>query len=121
MNDLGSILFWDESHPLSTFHPSPILLDGRTYPTVEHAYQAAKFDQHSSIFELVANAPNPSDAKRLAREHKHLRHSNWADIKEHIMYVATMAKFTQHPNLRAFLFATGKRKLIENSSTSEYQ
>ena len=23
-------------------HPAPVVLDGATYPTVEHAYQAAK-------------------------------------------------------------------------------
>ena len=27
---------------LSNFHPAPVVLDGVTYPSVEHAFQAAK-------------------------------------------------------------------------------
>jgi hypothetical protein len=35
---------------LSNFHPSPVVLDGQTNPTVEHAFQAAKTADTGRLF-----------------------------------------------------------------------
>ena len=51
---------------LSNFAPSPIDADGLTYPTAEHAYQAAKtLDPDERLG--IARARTPAIAKRLGR------------------------------------------------------
>ena len=52
---------------LSHFHPSPIVLDGERWPTVEHFYQAQKSpdpDYRAAIREAI----HPGRAKSLAAQ-----------------------------------------------------
>jgi len=50
---------------LSHFHPSPILMDGVTWPTAEHYYQSQKsFD--AAYRQAIHDAITPGHAKRLA-------------------------------------------------------
>ena len=50
---------------LSNFYLSPITYEGIEYPSVEHAYQAAKtFDQ--KIRQKVADCPTPNEAKKVS-------------------------------------------------------
>jgi len=51
---------------LNNFWPASIMLDGVAYPTVEHAFQAAKFAS-KAIREQIRACPTPGEAKRLAR------------------------------------------------------
>lgn len=53
------------NHFLSNFHPSPVTMDGVIYPTVEHAYQAAKTIDHAER-EVIRTSPGPGMAKNLA-------------------------------------------------------
>ena len=50
---------------LSNFHSAPIVLDGETWPTSEHYYQAQK-SQRSEYRDLVRIADTPGRAKHLA-------------------------------------------------------
>src|SRR5689334_15409559 len=70
---------------LSNFYPCPngILLDGALYPTVEHAFQAAKTtEQHHR--DLIRQCATPGQAKRLGRSVP-LRH-DWEQVKISIMH-----------------------------------
>jgi len=51
---------------LSNFYRAPVMLDGVGYPTVEHAYQAAKTGDPKER-EWVRSAPSPGEAKRRGR------------------------------------------------------
>ena len=51
---------------LSNFYPSPIVIDGKMYPTVEHAYQAAKAI-HECEREFIRCASSPGEAKKFGR------------------------------------------------------
>jgi len=51
---------------LSNFHPSTIWVEGKSYPTVEHAYQAHKTLNEESR-ELIRKAKDPAIAKKLGR------------------------------------------------------
>src|SRR5262245_37464769 len=100
---------------LSNFAASPVVLDGETYPTVEHAFQAAKtFDpaQRQSIRE----ANTPATAKRLGRQVT-LR-ADWEQVKFEIMRQLLLQKFTL-PELRAALLATGDAELIEGNTWND--
>jgi len=101
---------------LSNFHPSPIEVEGVTYPTVEPAFQAAK----TSILEekqALAETATPGSAKRLGRKVQ-LR-SDWEQVKVGIMEELVRLKFTTHPDLREQLLATGDTELVEGNNWND--
>jgi ribA/ribD-fused uncharacterized protein len=100
---------------LSNFSRSNIHLAGRIYPTVEHAFQAAKtLDpiERADIQQLHS----PGDAKRYGQ--KVTLRKDWEDIKEIIMLELLREKFsaTIHPRLAWNLADTGQRKLYEGNN-----
>lgn len=94
---------------LSNFHHEPFMLDGRSWPTVEHYFQAAKTDDPDEV-QRVLNSDSPAKAKALGRRVK-LR-PNWEAVKINVMRKALAAKFL-HPELKAQLLATGTARLVE--------
>ena len=90
-------------------------LEGVGYPTVEHAFQAAKTvdeDERKTIRE----ASSPSKAKRLGRAVK-LR-SDWESIKIDLMRDLLRQRFAD-PQLAELLRATGERQLIEGNTWND--
>ena len=97
---------------LSNFSAAPVVLDGQTYPTVEHAFQAAKtFDPAER--QAIQAAPTPASAKRLGRQVA-LR-PDWEPVKFDLMLRLLQQKFSQ-PDLRQALLATGDAELIEGNT-----
>lgn len=96
---------------LSNFYPSPIEALGTVYPTVEHAYQAAKTrDVLEQI--KIRNAPTPGNAKRLGQKIK--LKPDWHLHKQRVMEGLLKQKFA-HPELRAMLMATEGHDLVEGN------
>jgi ribA/ribD-fused uncharacterized protein len=101
---------------LSNFYPSPVSLDGVDYPTVEHAFQAAKtFD--NSIRLSILNAGTPGQAKRMGRRLK--RREDWYQVSLVIMEQLVREKFTRYPNLKELLLQTGDAELIEGNNWND--
>jgi len=101
---------------LSNFHPSPIEVDGILYPTVEHAFQAAK----TFVLEEkqgIAAAATPGRAKRMGRKVQ-LR-PDWEHVKVGIMEELVRLKFATHADLREKLLATGNAELIEGNNWND--
>lgn len=97
---------------LSNFYHSPVAYEGIEYPTVEHAFQAAKtFDNAER--ERVRDAATPGLAKRIGRKVK-LR-SDWEQIKIDIMRQLLVEKF-KDVQLREALLATGAAMLVEGNT-----
>ena len=101
---------------LSNFHPSPIEVDGVLYPTVEHAFQAAKTEDPEEK-RGAAEAPTPGSAKRKGRKVQ-LR-SDWEQVKVGIMEDLVRLKFMTHPDLREQLLATGDAQLVEGNNWND--
>lgn len=97
---------------LSNFFPSPIEYQGKIWPTVEHAYQAARTPDRGQR-EKIRLARTPSIAKRLGRR-VDLR-PDWNEIRVGIMCDLIKLKFT-HPHLRKRLMETGTADLIEGNT-----
>lgn len=96
---------------LSNFHPSPILVYDRIWPTVEHAYQAAKtLDSNQQEYIRFLT---PGEAKRAGRKIK-LR-DDWEEVKEKVMSMLVREKFNQIPELTKALIATSPQILIEGN------
>lgn len=98
---------------LSNFYPSLIELDGEDYPSVEHAFQAAKTHDPEERAEIRDN-PSPINAKYKGK-HVALR-LDWNEARFSIMETLVRQKFTRHADLRARLRATGDAELIEGNT-----
>lgn len=102
---------------LSNFYPAPVKLfdiaamSGEEYPTVEHAFQAAKTDDLAERVAIL-RAPTPGRAKRLGQRVK--KRADWEQVKEAVMLRLLRQKF-HHAALRAKLLATGDAVLIEGN------
>lgn len=89
---------------LSNFHPAPVVYEGQTYPTAEHAYQAAKtLDLERRSW--IAEAPTPGEAKGRGRLVDLRR--DWDRIKDDVMLDIVRAKFSD---------AALRQKLRENTA-----
>ncbi len=98
---------------LSNFAESPFTASGKTWPTVEHAFQAAKtVDEQEQ--ETIRQAPTPGEAKHLGKRVK-LR-ANWEAVKQEVMLTYVRLKFQQHPELAEELRQTGDARLIEGNT-----
>ncbi len=102
--------FQGEARFLSNFYPSPLPHDGLMYPTVEHAYQAAKTLSFRTRYE-IGKIPTPGRAKRAGQEVT-LR-PDWEEVKELIMMELVVSKFVTHRHLGDQLRATEQAELIE--------
>lgn len=105
---IGEYLF------LSNFYTpkNPIMHDGKAYPTVEHAFQAAK-TRDPEQKEKIRLVENPGEAKRLGRQV--ILRPDWEDVKIAYMTVFVYDKFFNNPDLAARLVATAPQELIEGN------
>lgn len=106
--------FQDQFRWLSNFWFCEVMFEGVKYPTVEHAYQAAKYDKlllsHIDIDgnkiyvrDVIRESEKPGQAKRLGKKFK-LR-EDWEQVKALIMKDLLREKF-KNPYLREKLIAT---------------
>ena len=95
---------------MSNFHVAPIEIDGRTFSTVEHYYQAKKATNDQD-FDYIATGFSPGEARRRGRAIK--PHELWDSAKLGVMEKACRAKFAQHPDLGKMLLETGDLELVE--------
>ncbi len=104
---------------LSNFTRSPIMLSGRSWPTVEHYFQAQKFagTEHEEEIRL---ARSPMVAARMGRSRRRPLRPDWETVKLDVMLAALRAKFTQHDDLRALLLGTGDAPLVEHRARDSY-
>ena len=97
---------------LSNFYPVEVMYEDVLYPTVEHAYQAAKtldLEQREKI-----RATDTPGAARKCGNVVELR-SDWEEVKLGIMTDLVTQKFTLHSEFVEKLRATGYAMLIEGN------
>lgn len=108
--------FFHEYRWLSNFYFSPIKMYGVQFPTVEHAFQAAKIDTslgtkwHQQQLRTFQKIITPAEAKSAGRKVK-LR-PNWDFVKHEMVPILLERKF-KNKILRDKLLATGDRELLE--------
>lgn len=101
-------------HFLSNFYPSNVIYDGQLYPTVEHAYQAAKTTNKETRTKIRC-CLTPGSAKKMGQQRVNLR-PDWAEIKVSIMRELIRNKFQNNPKLKTQLLWTNKAALIEGNN-----
>ncbi len=107
---------WGE---FSNFAPFPIKLDGGSWPTAEHYFQAQKFED-PAYRKKIQSASSPDRAATLGRDRSKKPRPDWQRFRLGVMRKALLAKFTQHPELKTLLLSTGTAKLIEHTPNDDY-
>lgn len=114
--------FWSEFAQdgfLSNFYPSKFIVDNNTFNCNEQYFMKKKqelFD--SSNIKLAAsimNETNPKNIKKFGRQVNYYNDEIWNKHKIKIMYDGALAKFSQNPELKTKLLATGEKILVEAS------
>ncbi len=101
--------------------PFAIRYRGRLWPTLEHAYQAAKFDDQE-IINAIHAATSPYEAKRIAHHPKnaHNKRYNWGCLKVGVMRELIHLKTEQHALVCEVLLETCPHSLCEASTTDAF-
>lgn len=103
--------FKGEYRFLSNFWPAPITMQGLVYPSVEHAYQAAKTTDPGE--RISFQRCRADEAKRLGRLVS--MRCDWDEMKLDVMRRMVRMKFAAGSPLAAKLLATGDQELREGN------
>lgn len=120
MAEIINFYYVDEDFgEFSNFASYPIELDGKTWPTSEHYFQAQKFvgTEHEDALRLEVS---PMKAAKMGRERRRPLRADWDSVKDDIMRVAVGAKFAQHEELRKLLLSTGAATIVEHTKNDSY-
>ena len=110
----GTIYSFEPNTPhfiYSNFYPHSVSFEGITFPSNEHAYQAAK-SLDEDIRRMIMRCGSAATAKKLGRTIQ-IR-PNWNEIKLQIMYDLLKQKFSNE-GLGRQLWTTGDREIIEGN------
>ena len=124
-NKVKYLFFWGHQKPrqgvsktcFSQWYDASFEVDGLVYPTAEHFMMAEKarlFQDNENAAKIMASG-TPGEAKKLGREVMNFDNQTWVDLRFDIVVNANLAKFSQHPPLKAFLLGTGERVIVEAS------
>lgn len=109
----------DVNESLGTFSRHSFLLEELEWPSVEHYFQAMKFED-ADYREKIRLAEHPKKARKLGRTRLKKIRKDWKKIKNVIMTRGLYTKCHSHPEVSAKLLETANRKLIENSQYDYY-
>jgi len=114
----------DESKgPFRVFSPEFVvatLVDGVSYPTVEHymaVQKARKFADEKAV-QKIMKTKSAKSAKGVSIEG--VNEEEWDAVKDDFMRIILRAKFTQHPELRTQLLETGSVSLGYANARDKY-
>jgi ribA/ribD-fused uncharacterized protein len=96
---------------LSNFFPSKVHYEGLDFPSVENAYQAAKYPQKDRAQFTMISA---GDSKKLGQKAE-LDVKKWDKEKYNIMAILVLQKFLNNPQLKDLLLATEDAYLEETN------
>lgn len=98
---------------LSNFWPAEVKFEDVTYPSVEHAYVAAK-TLDLNLRQEIKDIPKAGKVKALGR--KITIRSDWSDeLRLSIMEPLVRQKFTNNPELKELLLLTGDEEIFESN------
>lgn len=109
----------DEYGDFSNFASFGIEMEKLWWPTVEHYYQAMKFED-PKYQERIRRAETPKKAKALGLTREIKIKQNWDLEKDSIMFQAVLKKFSTHAELKKRLVETGRQEIVENAAGDYY-
>ena len=122
VSKLQRIDFYERNAPFyefTNFYEVDIAIDGKVYPTSEHAFQAAKFVAFDAAAEMIRLAPGPRQAFDIAHQFVDDERPDWLEVRCEIMYRILRSKF-QAEYLRKLLLLTGTREITEHTQNDRF-
>jgi ribA/ribD-fused uncharacterized protein len=113
----GYTFFFTEASPFSQWYRCGFTVAGNAFGCAEQFMMHGKavlFGDAASAAKILA-ADHPREHKALGRKVANFDDVVWKREREAIVRAGSMAKFTQNPELRALLLATGGTTLVEAS------
>lgn len=101
----------------SQWWPSPVTVDGETWPSAEHWMMASKarlFGDDAGLAAVRA-ARSPGAAKAAGAAVRGFDEATWERERYGIVLTGTLAKFGRHPDLAGVLLRTGDQVIVEAS------
>lgn len=111
-------LYLARSNPdevLGCFSPHPFHLDEQDWPTVEHYFQATKFES-PSYRDRIRLADSPAQARKLGSARLRRTRKDWKKIQTTVMTRGLYTKCKTHPEVAKALLATNQLRLVESSN-----
>jgi ribA/ribD-fused uncharacterized protein len=118
----GVVYFYrtaDAYGAFSNFSRHSVEIDGRTWPTTEHYFQAQKF-LDADIQARIAALDSPMEAAQAGRDRLLPLRTDWEEVKDQIMRTAVWAKVRQHRVVRELLLGTGSAAIVEHTTNDAY-
>jgi ribA/ribD-fused uncharacterized protein len=111
-----------EFRGLENGYEAKIVVDGVTFPTVEHYYQwsKAKMFGDGDAEKKIMKTPSPKSVKTYGKKVKNFEEEKWNEKKDGVMRTALRAKFSQHPELKDLLLSTKDRPIGEADPRDKY-
>lgn len=102
----------------------PIVIDNVTYKTVNHYFQAQKFNtgekQNQEIMEMIINAKDGLAASKIGKNRNYKIRGDWEKVKIEVMTKAVLAKFQQHEELKKELLETKDFPIIADNQSDGF-
>jgi ribA/ribD-fused uncharacterized protein len=103
------------------YQGKPIEIDGVSWKTAEHYFQAQKFvGKAFGLQEVVREKASARGAFKFARANNAHKRADWEEAKVGIAQKVLEAKFRQDKHLRSLLCGTGNAQLVEASPNDDY-
>lgn len=111
------VFFWRTADIYSQWHPSPFSHEDRDYDNAEKFMMASKALLFKDLpsFLMILQARTPDEVKKLGRGVAGFNGAVWDANKLEIVVLGNYLKFSQNPELKEQLLATGDRVLVEAS------
>lgn len=109
----------ESSEALGTFSDHAFELEDKSWPSVEHYYQAMKFEDEAQQ-EKIRTAGSAKQARKMGRSRLRKLRADWSRVKKVYMTRAIYTKCRAHPHIGEQLLATGDQQLVENSLYDYY-
>ena len=102
---------------LSNWFPATVVHGGKQYPSVEHAFQAAKAAAEPDQAEAIRRAPTPKEAHALGQTVA--LPPGWERRRRRVMETLLRDKFRRDATLRERLLRTESKNLIASNGWGE--
>jgi ribA/ribD-fused uncharacterized protein len=106
----------EQDEILGTYSDHGFQLEDKHWPSVEHYFQAAKFNHDEAYSERIRQAATPAKARKLGRTRWRSKlRKDWKQVREVIMTRGIYTKCRTHADVSEKLLGTEDQKLVENS------
>lgn len=113
----GRVFFYPpEFYVFDNFSSFQIEFEGKSYPTVEHAYHSLRFSQSNvELAEKIRTAKSAHEALKISEANKDQENAGWDSEKVTVMKKLLHCKVEQHEYVLKKLLQTKDREIIEDS------